>query len=195
MSTLATRALTQATRVRWGILACVVMITVLTYIDRLNLSIAGKYIQDELSFSTQTMGWVLSAFLLGYTLFQIPGGWAADRYGPKHVLSAAILLWSVFTALTGLAPSLPISRWIGVTAAFMLVRFLVGMGEAASAPSCNRLVTNWIGPAQHGIGSSAFVTGIGVGGALTRPLIAFVMQRWGWRSSFYLSALLGLLVV
>ena len=195
MSTVATRAVNKATRVRWGILACVVMITVLTYVDRLNLSIAGKYIQDELSFSTQTMGWVLSAFLLGYSLFQIPGGWAADRYGPKNVLTGAILLWSVFTAMTGLAPSLPISRWIGVAGAFMLVRFLVGMGEAASAPSCNRLVANWIGPNQHGIGSSAFVMGIGVGGALTPPLIAFVMQRWGWRSSFYISGLFGLLVV
>src|SRR5205823_279494 len=127
MSTVATSAVSKATRVRWGILACVVMITVLTYIDRLNLSIAGKYIQDELSFSTQTMGWVLSAFLLGYSLFQIPGGWAADRFGPKNVLTAAILLWSVFTALTGLAPGLPISRWIGVAGAFMFVRFLVGM--------------------------------------------------------------------
>src|SRR5205807_109063 len=64
-----------------------------------------------------------------------------------------------------------------------------------SAPSCNRLVANWIGPHQHGIGSSAFVMGIGIGGAFTPPLIAFVMQRWGWRSSFYISGLLGLLVV
>src|SRR5437588_4027767 len=102
------------TRVRWAIMACVVMITTLTYLDRLNLGIAGKYIQDELSFSTQTMGWVLSAFLLGYSLFQVPGGWAGDRFGPKRVLTTAILLWSFFTAVTGVAPGLPISRWIGV---------------------------------------------------------------------------------
>src|SRR2546423_14532496 len=135
MATLATRTTSQATRVRWGILACIVMVTVLTHLDRLNLGIAGKYIQDELSFGTQTMGWVLSAFLLGYSLFQIPGGWAADHYGPKRVLTVAILSWSVFTALTGLAPALPISRWIGVAGSLMLVRFLVGIGEAASAPS------------------------------------------------------------
>jgi ACS family glucarate transporter-like MFS transporter len=182
------------TRVRWWILACVVLVTILTYLDRLNLGIAGKYIQDELSFSTQTMGWVLSAFLLGYSLFQVPGGWASDRFGPKKVLTAAILLWSLFTALTALAPGLVLSRWIGAAGSLMLIRFLVGVGEAAAAPSCNKLVSNWIGSEQHGIGSSAFIMGIGVGGALTPPLIAWVMQRWGWRSSFYLSGAIGVLV-
>src|SRR6516164_5593990 len=93
-----------ASRVRWSIMACVVMVTVLTYLDRLNLSIAGKYIQDELALSTRMMGWVFSAFLLGYSIFQVPGGWAGDRYGPKNILTGAILLWSLFTALTGLAP-------------------------------------------------------------------------------------------
>lgn len=183
------------THIRFSILASVVMVTVLTYLDRLNLGIAGKYIQDELSFDTHTMGWVLSAFLLGYSLFQVPGGWAGDRFGPKRVLTAAILLWSIFTALTGLAPSLPISHWIGVAGSLMVIRFLVGIGEAAAAPSCNKLVANWIGAESHAVGSSAFVMGIGVGGALTPPLIAWVMQRWGWRSSFYLSGLLGMLVV
>lgn len=182
------------TRFRWAIMACIVMVTVLTYLDRLNLGIAGKYIQDELAFSTETMGWVLSAFLLGYSLFQVPGGWAGDRFGPKKVLTTAIVLWSVFTALTAAAPGLPISRWIGVVGSLMLVRFLVGVGEAAAAPSCNKLVANWIGSDQHGAGSSAFVMGIGIGGAFTPPLIAWVMERWGWRSSFYLSGLLGLLV-
>src|SRR5947209_19045350 len=134
MATIATRTTSHATHVRWGILACIVMVTVLTYLDRLNLGIAGKYIQDELSFSTQTMGWVLSAFLLGYSLFQIPGGWAADRYGPKNILTGAILLWSLFTALTGLAPDLILSRWVGVAGSLMIVRFLVGVGEAANSP-------------------------------------------------------------
>jgi len=182
------------THIRWSILASVVMVTVLTYLDRLNLGIAGKYIQDELSFSTHTMGWVLSAFLLGYSLFQVPGGWAGDRFGPKRVLTVAILLWSIFTALTALAPSLSITPWLGVAGAFMTVRFFVGIGEAAAAPACNKLVANWIGAEGHGIGSSAFMMGIGVGGALTPPLIAWVMQRWGWRSSFYLSGLIGALV-
>ncbi len=171
------------------------MITTLTYLDRLNLSIAGKYIQDELALSTHTMGWVFSAFLLGYSAFQIPGGWASDRYGPKNILTGAILLWSLFTALTGLAPDLGLNRWIGVAGSLMLVRLLVGIGEAASSPSVSKVVANWIGSDHRGFGSSFSVIGIGLGGALTPPLIAGIMQHWGWRSSFYLSGLVGLLVV
>jgi ACS family glucarate transporter-like MFS transporter len=176
-------------------MACVVMVTVLTYLDRLNLSIAGKYIQDELALSTRMMGWVFSAFLLGYSIFQVPGGWAGDRYGPKNILTGAILLWSLFTALTGLAPDFVPSHGIGVVMSLMIARFLVGVGEAANSPNNNKIVANWIGTEHRGFGSSFTVLGIGIGGAATPPLIAWVMQHWGWRSSFYLSGLLGLFVV
>ena len=71
------------THVRWHIMGLLTFVSMLTYLDRLNLSIAGKYIQDQYSFNTQTMGWILSAFLLGYAIFQIPGGWAVDRFGPR----------------------------------------------------------------------------------------------------------------
>jgi ACS family glucarate transporter-like MFS transporter len=126
------------TRVRWAILSCIVLVTVLTYLDRLNLGIAGKYIQDELSLNTHTMGWIFSAFLLGYSFFQIPGGWLGDRFGPKNILAGAILLWSIFTALTGLAPDLIIGHWIGAAGSLILVRFLVGVGEAATSPTTTR---------------------------------------------------------
>lgn len=195
MSVVQTSVARKPTQVRWAIMACVVMVTVLTYLDRLNLGIAGKYIQDELSLSTHSMGWVFSAFLLGYALFQVPGGWAGDRYGPKNILTGAILLWSLFTALTGLAPELVLNRWIGVAGSLMLVRFLVGVGEAANSPNNNKIVSNWIGSEHRGVGSSFTILGIGIGGAVTPPLIAWLMQHWGWRSSFYLSGLVGLFVV
>jgi MFS transporter, ACS family, glucarate transporter len=185
----------EPTKVRWGILACVVMVTVLTYMDRLNLSIAGKSIQDELHLSTHTMGWIFSAFLLGYSIFQLPGGWAGDRYGPKNILTGAILLWSLFTALTGLAPGLITSRWIGMAGSLILVRFLVGLGEAANSPNANKIVANWVGSEHRGFGSSFAIIGIGIGGTFTPPLIAWIMQHWGWRSSFYISGLFGLIVV
>jgi MFS transporter, ACS family, glucarate transporter len=183
------------TKIRWAIMTTVMIVTVLTYLDRLNVSVAGKYIQDEFSLSTQTMGWIFSAFLLGYSLFQIPGGWAGDRYGPKHVLTITILLWSFFTALTGLAPDFAISRWFTVPSAFILVRFLVGACEAGNSPNGNKFVSNWMGSQQRAIGSSFTMVGIGIGGTITPPLIAWVMQYWGWRSTFYVSGLLGLVVV
>jgi len=182
------------TRTRWYVMGCITLVTILNYLDRLNFSIAGKYIQDELSLSTQTMGWVFSSFLLGYALCQVPGGWAGDKYGPRDVLTVAILLWSIFTALTGLAPALPIVRLLGVVGSLMVVRFFVGVGEAANSPNGNKIVSSWMGTQHRGFGSSFTILGIGLGGAMTPPVIAWVMQRWGWRSSFYLSGFLGLFI-
>ena len=93
------------THVHWRIIGLLAVVSALTYLDRLNLSIAGKYIQDEFALSMRTMGWVLSAFGWGYALFQIAGGWLGDRYGPRKVLTLAILWWSVFTAGTAIAPN------------------------------------------------------------------------------------------
>ncbi len=190
----ATPKFARPTHIRWYVMGCITLVTILNYLDRLNFSIAGKYIQDELSLSTQTMGWVFSSFLLGYALCQVPGGWAGDKYGPRDVLTVAILLWSIFTALTGLAPALPIVRLFGVVGSLMVVRFFVGVGEAANSPNSNKIVSSWMGRQHRGFGSSFTILGIGLGGAMTPPIIAWVMQRWGWRSSFYLSGLIGLFV-
>ncbi len=182
------------TRVRWYVMGCITLVTILNYVDRLNFSIAGKYIQDELSLSTQTMGWVFSSFLLGYAICQVPGGWAGDKYGPRDVLTVAILVWSTFTALTGLAPDLPTTRFIGVAGSLMVVRFFVGVGEAANSPNSNKIVSSWMGSHHRGFGSSFTILGIGIGGAMTPPIIAYLMQHWGWRSSLYLSGLAGLFI-
>lgn len=180
------------TGVRWRILLLVTFATGLTYLDRVNLSIAGHSIESEMHFSTVTMGWIFSAFLLGYALMQVPGGWAADRFGPRRVLTFAILWWSVFTALTGFAPDSPLARWLGLVTAFMLVRFFVGVGEAACSPTNNKLVANWMGSQARAVGTSFSIVGIGLGGALTPPLISWIMERWGWRSSFYITGLIGI---
>jgi ACS family glucarate transporter-like MFS transporter len=168
-------------------------ITALTYLDRLNLSIAGHYIQEEFAFSTETMGWILSAFVLGYALFQIPGGWTGDRHGPRKVLTFAIVWWSVFTAATALAPSLPLVDWFGLAGSFIIVRFLIGVGEAAALPNANKIVAFWMGRDARGVGNSLFLMGVGVGGTMTPMFIAWIMRHWGWRPSFYACALLGVL--
>lgn len=183
-----------ATNVRWRIMAFVSVVTILTYVDRLNLSIAGKYIQDEFSLSTQTMGWIFSAFLLGYALLQIPGGWAGDRFGPRNVLTLAILAWSIFTVMTALAPALPLAKWFGVVVSLLVVRFFVGVGEAASSPNTNKVVSAWVGSVHRGLGSSFTIVGIGIGGAMTPPLISWTMQRFGWRSTFYAAGAVGVLI-
>ncbi len=186
------------TQVRWTIMGWLTAVQMLTYLDRLNLSIAGKYIQDEFGFSTQMMGWIFSAFLLGYALCQIPGGWTGDRFGPRNMLTAAILWWSAFTALTALAPqfrlSIHVAPWFGVAGSLMMVRFLVGVGEAASAPNANKIVSHWMGSSHRATGTSFTLLGIGLSGAMTPALIAWMMQRWGWRSSFGICGAAGILV-
>jgi ACS family glucarate transporter-like MFS transporter len=175
-------------------MALLLIISALTYLDRVNLSIAGKIIQDEYGFSTQAMGWILSAFVLGYALFQVPAGRFGDRYGPRGVITWASLWWSIFTAATAIAPRLPLVGWFGMAWSFVIVRFLVGAGEAAAYPNGNKIVAFWMAPRQRGLGSSLITTGSGVGGAVTPMLIVWIMQHWGWRSSFYLCASLGVIV-
>ena len=184
----------QPTRVRWNIIVLLAVIAGLTYLDRLNLSIAGKHIQDEFAFSSETMGWILSSFVLGYALFQVPGGWLGDRFGPRTVLTAAILFWSVFTAATAIAPRLPLAEWFGLAWSFAIIRFLVGVGEGTAFPNTNRIVAFWMPPAERGVGNSLWLLGIGAGGALTPMLIAWLAETWGWRISFYVCALAGGLI-
>ena len=180
-------------RKRNQILFLVMMSVALTYLARVNLSVAGHAVQEDMHFSTVTMGWVFSAFLLGYALMQVPSGWAADRFGPRRVVAVAVLVWAVFTALTGLAPVLPVARWLGLVTVFMLIRFMVGVGEAACFPAGNKLVANWMGPEARGWGASFNVIGVGLGGAITPPLITAVLLRWGWRWSFYVCAGIGII--
>lgn len=184
----------QPTRVRWKVAALLGLITALTYIDRLNLGIAIEYIQQEFAFSTQTAGWILSAFVWSYAVFQVPAGWLGDRYGPRSVLTFAILWWSVFTAATAAAPRLPFARWVGMAWSFASVRFLIGAGESATLPNANKIVAYWMGEARRAAGNSIFLAGLGVGGTLTPVLITWTMQRWGWRTSFYTCAAMGLIV-
>ena len=182
------------TSVRWQMMALVTLTTILTYLDRLNIGIAGHFIQDEFSFSLKTMGWILSSFLLGYSLSQIPGGYLADRFGPRKVLIGAISWWSVLTAATATAPRLAVTGWLSVAFSIALIRFLIGIGEAPSSPSYTKVVANWIGHTHQSFGCSFNLFGIGVGGALTPMLITFIMRQWGWRTAFYSCGSLGILV-
>jgi sugar phosphate permease len=104
---------TPATHVRWVLMALTAATTAVSILGRLNIGVLAKYIQDEFGFGTQTMRWIFGAFAFSYHPFQIPGGWAADRYGPRKVLTFSILWWAVFTAAVAMEPRLPMSRWVG----------------------------------------------------------------------------------
>lgn len=179
-------------RVRWRIAALLLAMTSLMYVDRLNISVAAAHIQNEFGLTSVQIGTILSAFVLGYALFQIPGGVLTDLIGPKRMLALAILCWSLSTILTALGPELPLARWLGLSWSFVVLRSLVGVGEAPALPAANKLIGLWMPPQERALGNGIFIAGFGLGGALTPPLIVWLMETWGWRASFWVTGLLGL---
>jgi MFS transporter, ACS family, glucarate transporter len=183
---------TQPTRVRWRILFLLLLISIVTYIDRVNISVTARHMMPSLGLTDVQMGWIFSAFVFGYALFQVPGGWMGDRWGPRRVLTFAVIWWSIFTALTAIAPTLPLANLIGIMGSLMVVRFLIGIGEAAALPNFNRSVANWHPPQERGLGIGITIGGIGIGSALTPPVTAWIMVNYGWQTAFYAAGLLGL---
>ncbi len=181
---------------RWTILALLLGISIITYIDRVNISVTARQMIPALWLTNVQMGQIFSAFVLGYALFQIPGGWLGDRWGPRTVLTLAVVWWSLFTAMTALAPSSFLAGVVGICGSLMIVRFLIGVGEAAALPNFNRTVANWCGPHERGLGIAITISGIGVESAITPPppVTAWIMVNYGWQTAFYWAGGLGVLI-
>src|SRR5258708_13612049 len=167
---------------------------VVTALGRMNLGIAAKFMQDEFKFTTDTMGWILGAFAFGYALFQIPCGWAGDRFGPRATLTVALLGWGICTVLVGVLPSLSWLSLGSLSCGFGLFRLCTGAGEAASYPNANKIVAWWTPPRERGLGSSFLLGGVGAGGVIAPLLFASIIQRLGWRWSFVFTGALAAIV-
>jgi len=182
-------------RVRWRVMGIVMVIMAVTALNRLNLSIAGKAIEEQFSFNTVVMGTVFSAFLWGYGLFQIPWGYVCDRVGPRRALTAAMLCFAVGSAAMGMVPRLAAISGISVLAGFRLVRFVTGVGEAAISSNVTRVIASWTSLRERGFASGLQVCGLGLGGTLTPVFIAWMMVHWGWQAAFEVCAVLAFIVV
>lgn len=180
------------TRIRWLMIGLIFVVDVLMFIDRVNISIAAKYIIPEYGLTEVQMGSVFSAFVLGYALLQIPGGWLGDRFGPRKVMAVAIFWWSIFTAITAIAGELVLTSLFGIIGSFMVVRVLIGAGEAAALPNRNRLIANWIPSHERALAIGIGGSGSMVGAAVTPPLIVTIMLTLGWRAAFYLAGAVGI---
>ncbi|HVN81462.1 MAG TPA: MFS transporter [Terriglobia bacterium] len=175
-------------KLRWVLIFWMFLMSSIAYLDRVNLSIAGAAIQREYELSDIQLGYVFSAFIIGYALFQAPGGRLADRFGPRLIITLGVAWWGLFTTLTTMVPAgLSVS-----IALLILVRFLLGIGEAVVYPASNRLVASWIPSFERGVANGFIFAGVGAGAGITPPLITFILLNWGWRWSFYVCALLGL---
>jgi len=186
-----TSARIDAFPVRYKILALLFLVSLLTFLDRVNISVAGKYINEAYGFSPVQYGIIFSAFVAGYMFFQLPGGYLSDRFGPRAVLTGAILWWSAFTVLTALAGTLVTARLFGAFGSFILVRFLIGIGEGVAFPASSKVVSVWIPYRNRALANGILLAGIGAGSALTPPLIIWIISRWGWQSTFYICGTIG----
>jgi MFS transporter, ACS family, glucarate transporter len=170
------------THTRYGVVAFALALAMVMYIQRVAISQAIVPISADLHLNKAETGAVLGAFGLSYALFEIPMGLLGDKLGVRWVLSQLVLIWSVFTALTGAAWNL-VSLW--------LVRFLFGAGEAGCFPNLTRMLSAWL-PLSERVKAQAVMWAFGRwGGALAPPVAFFVIYHFGWRWGFVALALLG----
>jgi ACS family glucarate transporter-like MFS transporter len=157
-------------------------LSVLLYVDRICVSAAKSEIAADLSLNDRQMGWVLSMFALGYALFQTPGGWLADRLGPRSALSLIVVLWSTFTGLTAAAANY---------ASMLVVRFVFGAGEAGAFPSLARATYSWIPMQERGAVQGINFSGSRIGGAISLATLPPMINALGWRMSFLVLMIVG----
>ena len=174
-------------RVRWFLVFWLFILSAVSYLDRVNISIASGSIADAYHLSDVQLGKVFSAMLVGYALFQTVGGRLADRFGPRRVLAWGVAWWGLFTALTALVPS----SIAGALFIFVAIRFLLGAGEAVIYPSANQFVARWIPISERGIANGWIFAGVGAGAGLTPLIITYIMVHYGWRSSFWVCSIIG----
>lgn len=166
-----------------AILAFLVGLSVITFLDRICIASAGARIQDDLGIPPERWGWVLGAFVLSYGLFEIPTGAMGDRQGHRRVLTRIVVWWSAFTSLTG-----------AVTGFWQLVitRFLFGAGEAGAYPNMAGVVSRWFGPAERARAQGFIWAASRLGGALAPLIVVPLQARFGWRVVFFLFGLVGM---
>ena len=171
-----------ATRGRFTLLRFALVLSVITYLDRVAISSAAPAIRDELHLTAVQMGWVFSAFTFAYAAFEIPSGWLGDVMGPRKVLTRIVLWWSAFTMATGLAWNFR---------SLVVARFLFGVGEAGAFPNISRSFATWFPAPERGNAHGVIFMGTRLGGALAPPLVVLLMTWMGWRQTFFVFGGLG----
>jgi MFS family permease len=166
------------------ILTMLVILGMVTFLDRINISVAGSSIMQDLNLSPAQWGWVQSAFILSYGLMQIPMGALGDRFGHRNILAAIVLWWSAFTAFTGMA---------GGLMSLLVIRFMFGIGEAGSSPCSTGVISRWFEKDEVGKAQGYVWAASRMGGALTPFVVIPVMMTVGWRAAFYLLGALGII--
>jgi MFS family permease len=167
---------------RWSIVLMLFLAGTVSYLDRAAFAIVAPMIARDLSLSPSELGLAFSAFFFGYALFCFVGGWAADRLGGKQVLTAAMLGWSTFCALTAAAVTFPI---------LLVLRLFFGMGEGPFGSTATMMVSNWFPRQEQGRALGIANAGQPLGAALAGPVVGGIAAAYDWRVAFVVIGALG----
>jgi len=171
------------TRTRHVTLLFVVLLALITYMDRVAISVAAADIRKDLGLSLVQMGWALSVFGWAYALFEIPGGWLGDRIGPRRVLMRIVLWWSFFTAFTG---------GVWSPRSLIITRALFGAGEAGAFPNLTRILTTWLPAGERERAQALVWLATRMSGAFTPSLVALLIGWLSWRHTFEIFGGIGM---
>ncbi|MBQ7946361.1 MAG: MFS transporter [Bacteroidales bacterium] len=169
---------------RTWILVMLIFLGVVTFLDRINITVAGSAIMKDLNLTPDQWGWILSAFILSYGLMQIPMGAMGDKRGHRSTLALIVLWWSAFTAFTGMA---------GGFVSLIMIRFMFGIGEAGSSPCSTGVISRWFPKKEVGKAQGYIWAASRMGGALTPFIVLPVITYLGWRAAFYILGAVGVI--
>lgn len=172
------------TLARYTVLVFMCTLAFVLYLDRICIGQAGTSIKEELNLTNSQFAYVLAAFTLAYSLFEVPIGWWGDKYGSRGVLARIVVGWSIFTAMTGAAWNLT---------SLIAIRFLFGVGEAGAFPNTARILSRWFPTERRGMAQGMVNSISQIGGAIAPPLTAQLIRMIGWRWTFAVFCLPGLL--
>ena len=175
----------KASQYRWFLAVLMFLICFISYMDRVNLSVAAPEIMKEFHLTKLDMGLMQTVFFIGYSLMQIPGGIMSELFGHRRVITAAATFWSIFTALTAACTSLPM---------FAIVRTLFGIGEGPLAPSFSRFIYRWFGASEKARGMSFLLGGVFFGPVVGPAATVALMLAFGWRSVFVIFGFIGIIL-
>ncbi|HVW87732.1 MAG TPA: MFS transporter [Bryobacteraceae bacterium] len=180
----AMRATEKPTKVRYWVIFFAVTLSIITYIDRVALSLSRKQVAADLHLTDAEMGLAFGAFALAYALFEVPSGWMGDKWGPRRVLMRIVIWWSAFTAATGMT-------WNFVS--LYTTQLLFGAGEAGCFPNITRAFSNWLPQSERVRSQGIIWLSARWGGAFTPLLVAVLFQYLSWRQAFGAFGILGLI--
>jgi ACS family hexuronate transporter-like MFS transporter len=169
-------------RVRWVMISFALAATIINYLDRQTLSVVAPTLREEFGMSNEDYGYVLSSFMLAYTISNGLSGPLLDRLGTRVGYALCMAWWST----AGILHALAIGPW-----SLAGLRFLLGTGEAGNWPAAVKVVTEWFPPRERALAAGIFNSGAAIGAIVAPPLVTWLVLQFSWQTAFVCVGLAG----